>query len=255
MPTLNKNTNKNDWFKYTFQDDYLYLYADHDDGEAKDNINLAVEHVPYRTGQKILDIACGTGRHLQAFAEKGAHINGIDISDTMLMHARNRFKKLQIPVRLENQDMRQIRYNKEFDGITIWFTSFGYFTDSEQDRIVLQNIQKALKPDGWWWIDLVNPQDLINTLIPDTTRKIIGPNGNAHVKEKRCIKGNRVEKIIEISDRSGKRTYAESVRLYTVEDFSKLLKDCGLTSTGILGDYSGGQFTSMSPRQIWYGEK
>ncbi|KAA3658712.1 MAG: class I SAM-dependent methyltransferase [Calditrichaeota bacterium] len=253
--TVHSRAEYKDWFKKAFRDDYLLLYSHHDDAEATANIKLAINHVPFSEGHSILDIACGTGRHLQAFAQLGAEVTGIDISDTMLMQARRRFDKVQLPVQLAKHDMRNLPFNEQFDGVTMWFTSFGYFENADQDRLVLDNIYKVLKSDGWWWIDLVNPQFLTNSLVPRTERKIKGPNGKASVKEKRYIVGDRVEKMIEITDDEGKRKYTESVRLYEPESFSQLLMACGLVPEGVLGDYDGSALAPTTPRQIWYGRK
>lgn len=242
-----------DWFRRAFQDDYLYLYSHRDDCEARQHVDMATRHVPFAKGQHILDIACGTGRHLQAFAQLGAFVTGVDLSETMLKQANERFKKAGLPVTLENRDMRQLPYRNLFDGVTMWFTSFGYFEDEAEDRQVLENIAKALKAGGWWWIDLPNPDFLIAALIPKTIRTISGPNGDAQVIEKRIIKNDRVEKTITLTDDSGTREYTESVKLYSVEKFSRMLGESGLTAKGTLGDYSGTDFSPDSPRQIWHG--
>lgn len=51
----------------------------------------------------------------------------------------------------------------------------------------------------------------------------------------------------------GYRSYEERVRLYTLERFGSLIREAGLTTLGILGDYDGSPFTPKVPRQIWYG--
>ncbi len=253
-PSMRRKSDQ-DWFRQAFSDDYLFLYSHRDDSEAQKHVEMAIQHVPFAAGQCILDIACGNGRHLQAFAQLGARVTGVDLSETMLGQAKKRFKKMKLSVRLEKRDMRDLCYREEFDGVTMWFTSFGYFENAEEDRLVLQNISQVLKPGAWWWIDLPNPDFLIASLVPKTIRSITGPHGDAQVIEKRFISGDRVEKIIEISDITGTREYTESVRLYRAEIFGKMLQDNGLVAKGTLGDYTGSAFTKSSPRQIWFGGK
>lgn len=244
-----------DWFEQAFNRDYLYIYSHRDDSEAEKHVKMAIDHVPFSPGHQLLDIACGTGRHLQAFAQQGANVTGIDLSDTMLAQAKKRFVKMGLPVRLEKHDMRKLPFSEEFDAVTMWFTSFGYFKDAEQDCIVLRTIAKVLKPNGWWWIDLPNPIFLTDSLVPETKRNIKGPHGLARVVEKRRLIGDRVEKIIEISDEAGKREYTESVRLYKPDKFKRMLQKSGLSPEGTLGDYDGIDFGENTPRQIWYGRK
>lgn len=247
--------NSSDWYLHAFTDDYLYLYAHRSEEEADDHINLAIRHVPFEKEQHILDIACGAGRHLLAFAKRGAKVTGIDLSDVLLGNARERFRNVGFKANLVQGDMREIPYRAQFDGATMWFTSFGYFENSADDKKVLKGLSKALKPGGWWWIDLPNPGFLISNLIEKSERKIDGPNGKACVKEQRRIIGNRVVKTIQIFDNLGRRQYVENVRLYSTERFGRMISSVRLSTDGVLGDYDGSAFTRYSPRQIWYGRK
>ncbi|MCA9742149.1 MAG: class I SAM-dependent methyltransferase [Deferribacteres bacterium] len=247
--------NHTDWYVRTFSDDYLFLYAHRSEEEAEAHVQAAVEHVPFRAGQHVLDIACGAGRHLLAFSKRGACVTGIDLSKVLLENARLRFAQRKFKAEFVQKDMRRIPFVAQFDGVTMWFTSFGYFEKSAEDRFVLAGLSRALKSHGWWWIDLPNPNYIKDTLVPFSKRKIDGPHGLALVHERRKMVGNRVVKTISVEDDLGKRTYIEKVRLYTPERFAAMIFDAGLSADGILGDYSGASFKRQSPRQIWFGRK
>jgi SAM-dependent methyltransferase len=244
-----------EWYRKSFRDDYLWLYAYRDEEHAEREVEVAVEHLPFEKGQLILDVACGAGRHMLAFARAGAAVTGIDLSDVLLTRAHRRFSSAGFTADLVRADMRRLPFQACFNGATMWFTSFGYFPTVSEDLIVLTEIASALKPDGWWWIDIPNPANLMENLIPLSTRELEGPNGPAVVVEKRRIHDNHVIKEIEIEDSHGNRSYEERVRLYTPERFGNLVRKAGLTKIGILGDYDGSPFTPDVPRQIWYGVK
>lgn len=246
---------KDNWYLSAFTDDYLFLYAHRSEEEADKHIDLAIRHIRFRAGQSVLDIACGAGRHLLAFAKRGACVTGIDLSEVLIENARKRFRNTEFNAEFVQGDMREIPFQNEFDGVTMWFTSFGYFERHSDDKKVLYNLSDALKPSGWWWIDLPNPNYIRDHLIDFSERTINGPAGEASVKERRRIVGNRVVKSIHICDRLGHRKYVENVRLYTPERFGSMILRAHLTADGILGDYNGGVFSRHSPRQIWYGRK
>ena len=70
------NVTQKNWFEKSFQEDYLWLYAHRSDREATAQVRTAIRNLPFKPGQKVLDIACGAGRHMLAFARKGAIVTG-----------------------------------------------------------------------------------------------------------------------------------------------------------------------------------
>jgi SAM-dependent methyltransferase len=243
------------WYKQAFGDDYLWLYSHRSEDAAESEVLSAIEHLPFQQGQEILDVACGAGRHMLAFSRNGALVTGVDLSETLLANARERLRVAGMQAMLVRADMRCLPFSERFDGVTMWFTSFGYFRTMADDLKALKSIASVLKKDGWWWIDIPNPAHLARNLVPVTEREIDGPNGLARVTERRRIANGRVIKNIEIEDSLGKRSFVERVRLYSPEKFGALAKRAGLTAHGILGDYDGSPLTPDMPRQIWYGVK
>jgi 2-polyprenyl-3-methyl-5-hydroxy-6-metoxy-1,4-benzoquinol methylase len=253
-----KTTSRNsstEWYRSAFAEDYLWLYAHRSEREAAAQVRIAMKHVPFEAGQKILDVACGSGRHMLAFARYRAMVTGIDLSKTLVSEARRRFKEKGLSARISIGDMRDLTYREKFDGATIWFTSIGYFVTRAEDQLVISGLSAALKPGGWWWIDLPNPAYLKAHLVPHSERICRSPHGRARVVENRRIVQGRVEKEITITDPAGIRKYKERVRLYRPEQFGSLIKRAGLAADGILGDYDGSPLIHKSPRQIWYGHK
>lgn len=244
-----------EWYRSAFAEDYLWIYSHRSEREAASQVAVAVRHVPFEPGQKLLDIACGAGRHMLAFVRRGASVTGIDLSRTLIKQARARFKAKGYRAVLKLGDMRDLQYSGIFDGATVWFTSIGYFASVAEDQKVISGLSAALKPGGWWWIDLPNPVHLEANLVPYSERVRRSPYGRAVVVEKRRIIRQRVEKNIIVDDPAGVRQYRESVRLYRPEQFGELIKKAGLATDGILGNYDGSPLTAESPRQIWFGRK
>jgi SAM-dependent methyltransferase len=244
-----------EWFREAFTADYIRLYAHRDEAEAERQVRAAVRLVPFVKGQKILDIACGPGRHLLAFAKRGARVSGIDLSKPLLKIARQKMREAGIRASLRHGDMRELPYVGEFDGVTIWFTSLGYFRTMREDRLVIAGMAKALKPGGWWWLDLANPGCVEKHLVPCSRWTTDGPHGPMTIIEERMLINQRVEKTVQIRDARGVRRYRERVRLYRPEQVGALIASARLTADGIVGDYDGRALTHGSPRQIWYGRK
>lgn len=244
-----------EWYRKAFADDYLLIYAHRSEREALSQVKVAIGHVPFEPGQRVLDVACGKGRHMLAFARMGAKVSGIDLSPTLLKEARRRFREVEFSAEFRRCDMRELPFRDRFDGATLWFTSFGYFPTLSDDLKVLRSMSAAIKPGGWWWIDIPNPAYVIENLVPESTRIVSGPDGKSQIKEQRRIVGSRVVKKVIVSDRRGERVYEERVRLYTPEQFGSLIKRAHLVTDGILGGYDGSALSALNPRQIWYGRR
>lgn len=216
---------------------------------------VALRLLPYKKGQRVLDLACGAGRHVMALARRGARVTGVDLSQALLGAARQKLRESGIKASLVRKDMRQLDYVGRFDGAMMWFTSFGYFPNKKDDKIVLRNLSAALKPGGWWWIDLPHPDWVRNNLVPESTRTEHGPHGKATVSEKRWIANGRVKKKMLITDADGEKILYEDVRLYQPEEFAGMIKGAGLQAAGVIGNYMGEALTPDRPRQIWFGTK
>ncbi len=102
-------------------------------------IDLLIRFAEKMLNQKykvILDVGCGNGRFHRYLREFGYEVWGIDVSDELLEEAKRRnegFEKYYIKA-----DMRNFDLGRRFDVVLSWFTSFGYFSDEENVK-VLQN--------------------------------------------------------------------------------------------------------------------
>src|SRR5262250_974686 len=100
-----------------------------------------------RPGQRILDIACGGGRHSLAMARRGALVTGIDLGPAAIATARRRAHKAGLAVEFVQGDIRAMEYEAVFDAVTF---IFGCFTEMPRHdaEAVLRRISRSLCPGG-----------------------------------------------------------------------------------------------------------
>lgn len=244
-----------DWFRRAFGKDYLLLYAHRDEREAERQIRLLVRSVPFQPGQKVLDLACGPGRHVAALARRGARVTGVDLSAPLLAEARKRLRAQGLRATLARCDMRRLpaAWRGRFDGAVSFFTSFGYFETPEEDLQVLRGIRRALKPGGWWLIDLLNGASLPARFVPRSRWTLRSGGRVLRIDEERRIERGFIVKRVEIAEGRSRRAHAERVRLYDARSFRRLLSRAGLRPSGACGDEKGGPLRKGSPRMLWYG--
>lgn len=108
-----------------------------------------------KRGSRVLDLACGTGRHSVQLAKRGAAVLGVDKTPAYLAQARRAARGLP-NCRFALGDMRRLPFDGEFDAAINLWTSFGYFAKFSDDLKTLKGVARALKPGGLFLIELVD---------------------------------------------------------------------------------------------------
>lgn len=238
-----------EWFRDWFGQAYLELYPHRDEEEAARAVALYRERTGLPAGARVLDLACGAGRHLQRLRAAGLRATGIDLSAPLLRAGRAR---PGVAGSLVRADMRWLPFGAEtFDGLVNFFTSFGYFLTPAEDIEVLREIRRVLRPGAPFLMDYLNAGWVIDRLDPESEGEING----TPVKQTRWVEGDQVFKRIEIGGGSGREpeVYHERVRLYSPDALRALLREQGLDATITFGGYDGTPFGGDSPRLLLIG--
>ncbi|HKI33808.1 MAG TPA: class I SAM-dependent methyltransferase [Gemmataceae bacterium] len=103
-------------------------------------------------GAKVLDVACGGGRHCMGLAERGYQLTGLDISTEFLAVARSRAAERQLPITWEQRPMQDLPWQAEFDGAYCVGNSLGGL-DDDATAAFFQAVARALKPGGRFAVD------------------------------------------------------------------------------------------------------
>jgi len=256
VPASCADTISHDWFVSWFNSPiYLKLYEHRNFKEAEETIEMIWRHAGFGQKQvspKVLDIACGAGRHAVALAKKGCAVVANDLSPLLLQEARRLAEQHSVRITFSQKDMREISWCEEFDVVVQLFTSFGYFEDSDDDMRVLENVYRALKGGGLYVLDFFNATVVQKTYKPLTRRMIEG----IQVSEERSIVGDRIRKVITLSENGNIRRFVESVRMYSRDELVQKLCAVGFCVQDVLGDYDGSSFVpEQSPRVIVFAKK
>jgi SAM-dependent methyltransferase len=121
---------------------YDALYAFKDYGEASGKlVGLLEERRP--GARTLLDVACGTGRHLEVLRER-YEVEGVDINPDFVATARARLPG----TRIHESDMRDFDLGRRFDIVTCLFSSIAYMRTYEDARRAIGAMARHLEPGG-----------------------------------------------------------------------------------------------------------
>jgi dTDP-3-amino-3,4,6-trideoxy-alpha-D-glucopyranose N,N-dimethyltransferase/N-dimethyltransferase len=132
----------------------LYRHRGKDwDAEAEMVVKLIRDRSP--GADSLLDVACGTGTHLAAFAQAFGHVEGVELAEPMRAVALRRLPDVAVHA----GDMRDFRLGRTFDAVTCLFNSIAYVADVGEMRAAACAMAGHLKPGGvlvvepWWFPD------------------------------------------------------------------------------------------------------
>ncbi len=224
-------------------EDYLFVYRDDLTGERSDaEIARWVKLLDMHPPMQVLDLACGFGRHANRLAQLGLSVTGIDLMPGFIAIARQDAAELGVQVDYRQGDMRRLSFNDAFDRVLLLFTSFGYFEDHDNFR-VLQQIARALKPGGLLGFDIPN-RDVAVKGLPATDVIEKGRDLVINRLSYDMLSGRLHNRRIVIRNGSRKdRPF--SIRLYNATEIRALVTQAGLELLDIL-DYSGEPLSDQS---------
>lgn len=230
-----------DWFEEWF-DSPLYekLYANRDEAEARQLVELLVDELELNQCSRILDLGCGRGRHSINLNKKGYRVKGIDLSKQAIKTAKEKVKKMGLTnIDFEVRDMRD-PLDETFDAIVNLFTTFGYFETDAENASVFDSVVAMLKPGGIFVLDYLNADKVKRGYSPSDSGEFHGIKYDIQ----RYIREGAIYKDIEFAgDRvNGHRTYSERVKLYHLDWFQQEMEKRGLEIDHVYGDYEGHSF-------------
>ncbi len=241
---------KQPWFASWFDSPYYpILYQNRDEAEAEAFLSRITSHLELPQGARLLDLACGRGRHSVVLNKLGFEVLGVDLSPHSIADA----KAHQAPgLSFQVHDMREVVEPEGFDAVLSLFTSFGYLPTRADDEKTLAAMAANLRPGGRLLLDFLNAPKVISELVPHAEKDIEG----IHFDLKKSVDGDQIVKRIYIQDGDQTHHFEERVRAWTRAEFEAALGQVGLSVQEVFGDYQLGAYDpASSPRLTLLAQK
>ena len=240
------------WYKNWFNSPFYHkLYFERDDQEAVAFIKKLIAHLQPLPGSRMLDVACGKGRHSKTLASLRFEVIGIDISADSIAFAKQLEKdNLSFYV----HDMRLPFWVNYFDHAYKFFTSFGYFKTRREHDDAIRTIAKSLKPGGMFVIDYLNVHYAEDHLVHNEVKQI----GESRYDIHRWDDETHFYKKITVTDPSLSQPFEniEKVAKFSLGEFTEMLAFQGLQVQEVFGDYNFSMYDiRKTPRLILIARK
>ena len=229
-------------------DEYLYFMEDTLRAEnTTAQVDFIERALTLQSGQRVIDLGCGHGRHAIELSGRGYAVTGLDLSESFVGMASADAMRAGVDARFFQADIGAFEVRDGFHAAICLFDAFGFFDDAHCLR-ALQNTRAALLPGGALLLDL-------------RTREWMLRQPPVHVVDK----GNgdlmidRLHFDVETSRLVDRRTMLRgatrrdvmfSVRLFAFTEIRSLLAMAGLEIASAWGGFDGAALSPDRPRTL-----
>jgi SAM-dependent methyltransferase len=216
-----------DWYVSAFADTADMAWTDRTEAE----VERAMRMLRPQGGERVLDLACGSGRHSLELKRQGFEVVGADISPELLEIARREAEKEGLEVTFVEADLRELDFDAEFDVVlSLNDGAIGYLETEAENLRTFEVISRSLRPGGRHLAQLPNVLYAREHL---PQKSWISGSSMIELVEHRW---NRREKYMEgamIPIRFGEvldelKPIEFRQRLYTVEELQEIMSSVGM---------------------------
>ena len=217
-----------DWYVEAFAETADMAWTDRTESE----VDRVMKMLRPQGDERVLDLACGSGRHSLELRRRGFEVVGGDISPELLEIARREAERQGLEVEFVEADLRQLGFEREFDLVlSLNDGAIGYFETDEENRRSFEVIARALRPGGRHLVQLPNVLYAQEHL---PQKSWISGESMIELVEHRWNKRNRYMEGAMIPLRFGEvldelKPIQFRQRLYTVEELRQIYDSVGMS--------------------------
>ncbi|MEQ9399699.1 MAG: methyltransferase domain-containing protein [Longimicrobiales bacterium] len=205
-------------------------------------------------GGRVLDLACGPGRHSVELAARGFEVTGVDRSASLLDHARRRGEDRSVEVEWVEEDMRVFSRPGSYDLAMSIFTSFGYFERHEENVRVLENVHGCLAPGGRFVIHVLGREPLARRFEPTDFTEF--DDGRILVQHREVLDDwTRLRATWLLVDGATAERFGFTVWIYSGSELRSMLDAAGFESVQLYGALDGRPYDLDARRLVAVARK
>lgn len=227
--------------------------------QTKQQVDFLIQALELTGNERILDLACGFGRHSLEFARRGFSVTGVDITKAYVEDAARQAAAEGLPARFLNLDIREIPFREEFDVVlNLADGAIGYLENDAENEKILDAIANALRPGGKHILDVMSA-DYADTHFPCN----LWDMGEYGITLSR-FEWDRKSQVLLYGQNDfayrqvlpiPKFEYGDPIRLYHKKELQQLLEERGLTVLQHYSDYTGTPGHENAPQMLLYSRK
>lgn len=211
--------------------------------DTRNQVDFLVDAMHLMPGQRILDLACGFGRHALELARRGFSVVGVDITPEYVRYAQEQAAREGLDARFLCMDIRTVSFKNEFDAaLSMADGAIGYLENDAENRKIFEVVSRALKPGGRHFMDIMNA-DYADTHFPcrlwDAGEKCLTLSAFEWNRETRILLYGQLDYAYGRALPKPELHEGNPIRLYTPGELRALLSAVGMRVLSSYGDFTG----------------
>ena len=206
-------------------------------------VDFLEEKLNLKKGEKILDLACGFGRHALELARRGYEVTGVDITPAYIDFAAKQARQEGLTASFLCADLREVAFDGEFDAVlNMADGAVGYLENEEENRKIFSVVAKALKMGGRHFMDIMSG-DYARTHFPcklwDAGEKGLTLSNFEWEEKTSTLIYGQLDFAYGQPLPVPEMTEGNPIRLYTLDEVKKIFAPLGMEVKEAYADFSG----------------
>lgn len=245
-----------DWYKKIWSLDIMDLSWVE---STRQQVDFLVDQLELKGGERILDLACGFGRHSIKLAERGFSIVGVDITKDYIEFARETARQKQLDAEFILSDIRDLSFAEEFDVIiNMGDGAIGYLENDAENLKIFDVIARALKPEGKHFMDIMNA-DYAEQHFPcqlwDEGDKCLTLSKFEWDQETKIMLYGQADYPYGQTLHKPNIEQGNPIRLYSLSEIEAIMRDRGLVLRNSFADFTGKKASIDSIQLLVYSQR
>jgi SAM-dependent methyltransferase len=220
---------------------------------AAEEVEQIIALLALEPGRHVCDLWCGVGRHTLELARRGLVVTAVDRTRRYLESARSGARQAGLEIEFVQEDMRDFSRSEAFDAVVNVFTSFGYFDAQADDRRVVENAYRSLRPGGRLLLDMVGKEIIARIFQSRDWHETSA--GTVLYDRKVAQDWSRIENRWILIKDGHMHEWRFSHQVYSAAELHTLLGGCGFRNMQAFGGLQGTPYDEKAERLVVVGYK
>lgn len=230
-----------DWYRTIWSLDIQDMsWVEH----TQEEVEFIIDVLELSGTERVLDLACGFGRHAMEFARRGYSVVGVDITSDFIGEANRVASRDGLEIDFICADLRDVSFDQPFDVVlNLADGAIGYLENDEENLKIFDLIASSLKSGGKHYMNICNAEhaemNFPKRYWEIGEKELSLPEFHWDRATRRMLYGGWGLKFGEVAQRPDPEDMAahSCIRLYSINEIEEIFDSRGMAVQATYGGF------------------